>query len=126
MSALTGSLIMFQYPLSLILLYTMILLRFVSCLVPQRGSIERSWGKYARDSLKTVVWITLVCSGLIFFMFGTLLDQARWQPDKVQEMSSSMLRAIILDYQCVGSRIWPTLAAVVVPNLLILAKILTN
>ena len=34
LTALTGSLIMFQYPLCLLMLYSMIILRFASCVVP--------------------------------------------------------------------------------------------
>jgi len=37
-----------------------------------------------------------------------------------------MLETTILDYECVGSRVWPVMTAFVVPNMLILVKIITN
>ena len=32
----------------------------------------------------------------------------------------------MLDYECAGSRFWLTIVALVIPNMLILFKILTN
>ena len=37
-----------------------------------------------------------------------------------------MAQTLILDYECVGSRVWPVLAVITVPNLLILFKIISN
>ena len=74
MTALTGSLIMFQYPLSLILLYTMILLRFVSCIFPIRGPLQRSMCSYIQDVVKTVLSLTMVIGALVFLVFGTAID----------------------------------------------------
>ena len=72
----------------------MILLRFVTCLRP----LGRPCGNYTRDVLKTIISITLTVGALVFLVFGTLLDQARWDPVKVLDTFNGMLKAIIFDY----------------------------
>jgi len=126
MSALTGSIIMFQYPLSLIMLYPMIVISFTSCLRPIPSAYDFTYANYSRSVLQTLLWLTFSLGGATLLVFGTLLDQARWNPAKVKAAMTEVLQTTILDYECANSRTWVVLAAICVPNALILAKILTN
>mmetsp|Transcript_42763 Transcript_42763/g.56460 ORF Transcript_42763/g.56460 Transcript_42763/m.56460 type:complete len:110 (+) Transcript_42763:1563-1892(+) len=72
--ALTGSLIMFQYALSLVMLWPMIVIRFVSCTVPLQEAYDFTWKKYSTDLVRTVLWLVFTLGGSTMLLFGTLLE----------------------------------------------------
>ena len=73
-ASLTGALIMFQYPLSLVMIYPMIFARFVSCVVPITEAYDFSWQNYFVNLIRTVLWLALIIGATIFLLFGTLLE----------------------------------------------------
>lgn len=74
-TAVTTALIMFQYPLTLVMLYPMISMRFISCVVPIPEAYDFSWKKYGGDLVRTILWLALIIVATIFLLFGTLLEQ---------------------------------------------------
>ena len=74
-TAVTTALIMYQYPLTLVMLYPMISMRFISCVVPIPEAYDFSWKKYGVDLVRTILWLALIIVATIFLLFGTLLEQ---------------------------------------------------
>ena len=72
--SLTGSLIMFQYPLSLVMLFPMFAIRFVECTVPMQSAYDFSWKKYATGLVKTILWLAFFTVTTVLLLFGTMLD----------------------------------------------------
>ena len=72
--ALVSSLVMFQYPLALIIILMMVVMRFAHCLVPITEAYDFTWKSYAINATFCVVWLlaTIGCIGLL--VLGTVFD----------------------------------------------------
>ena len=101
-------------------------MRFAHCLVPIEKAYDFSWRAYTVNTVTCVVWVTLTIICFIALLFGTVLEQVNYDHDRVQEKVLEMAEQSILDYECAGSRVWVAITAIVVPNVLILFKILSN
>ena len=122
----TGALIMFQYSLSTVMLFQIIIMRFVSCTVPLTEAYDFSWKDYGIRLVRTIVWLVITISIVVFLLLGTFIDQAGGQQEKLQEGVLEAIQTAVLDYECAGSRVWPLLTLYIIPNALILVKVLTN
>ena len=126
LTGLSASLITFHYPMSLLIALVMVVQRFATCLVPMPQTYDFSLATYALESICCVFWLLATMGGAGLLLFGTLLGQTGFDQDKIQERVLEMAQAVLLDYECAGSRFWLIVAALVVPNGLILFKILSN
>lgn len=124
--ALTGSFFMFQYPLALMMFVPMIIIRFISCVVPNPEAYDFTWRKYFVDLAWTVVWLALTFTFFILLFFGSTIDQTGYNQEQIQQSVLDVIQSSILDYECVGSRLWLIISCFYVPSLLIGVKILTN
>lgn len=84
LAALVSSLVMFQYPLALMILQVMIVLRFSYCMVPQESAYDFSWKSYFINAAVCVVWLLLTIGGSILLLFGTMIDQASYNMPDLQ------------------------------------------
>jgi hypothetical protein len=71
--------------------------------------------------IKSVAWLVMSSGVVYYFLFGTICND----PDFLLQIREA-LRHFMLDYECMGSRVWPFLLAIVVPNIVLTVKILTN
>ena len=62
----------------------MIIIRFISCVVPNTDAYYHSWSKYFIDLAWTIVWLALTLSFFGLLFFGTLLETVGYSQDKVQ------------------------------------------
>ena len=126
LTALVASLVMFQYPLALIIILMMVVMRFAYCLVPMPENYDFSWRSYFINATFGVVWIVLSAAGIGIVLLGTVLEQVNYEHAQMQQKVLEMAQSAMLDYECAGSRLWVAVVALVIPNIMILFKILSN
>lgn len=126
LTAFVSSTVMFQYPIALIIISVMVVLRFTHCLVPMTESYDFSWRSYFINATCCVVWLIATISALSLLLFGTILEQVNYSHAQMQEKVLDLAQSALLDYECAGSRFWLTIVALVIPNAMILFKILSN
>ena len=74
----------------------------------------------------SIVWLGLTITGLTLIVFGTILDQESYNPVRVVDRFQTMAKEALLDYECIGSRVWMAVMMMIYPNILLICKILTN
>ena len=72
--ALVSSLVMFQYPLALVIILMMVVMRFAHCLVPITDAYDFTWRSYAINATFCVVWLIATLGGIGLLVFGTVLE----------------------------------------------------
>ena len=87
MSAVVGSLIMFQYTAAMLGLYAMVVLRFSSCLAPVRDSYDFSWKNYIISVLRTLAWLATTLGGGSLLLFGTILEHHKYDMESLAARS---------------------------------------
>ena len=85
LTALVASLVMFQYPLALMILLMMVVMRFSYCLVPMPENYDFTWRSYAINGTFAVVWTILMAAGIGIVLIGTVLEQVNYEHSKMQE-----------------------------------------
>ena len=104
----------------------MLVMRFTHCLVPLTDAYDFTWRSYAINATFCVVWLFVTLGGIALLIFGTVLEQVKYEHAALQEKVLELAQSAMLDYECAGSRFWLTIVALGIPNILILLKILTN
>ena len=74
LTALVSSLVMFQYPLALIIISMMVVMRFAHCLVPMTDAYDFTWKSYFVNGTFGVVWTVVTATALALVLFGTVLE----------------------------------------------------
>lgn len=74
LTALASSLVMFHYPIALLICFVIMVLRFSYCMVPMMESYDFSWNSYFFNATFCVVWLLLTISVLTMTFFGTYFD----------------------------------------------------
>ena len=119
-------LIMFQYPLALCVTIFFFLQLGVSAPITR----ARAGGCLSPSGMlgpvTSVLWVILASTLIFALLFGSVVAAAEYDPAEVAKSLLSITEQAMLDFQCVGQRGYFFLVAVGVPNLLILAKTLTN
>ena len=124
--AISASLVMFFYPAALIICFLLAISRFTYCVVPVMGAFDFSWKSYALNVVITVVWLAITITASLLLAFGSALDQLNYEHGAIQQQAIKSLETIMLDFECAGSRVWLIVVVLVIPNILILFKVLTN
>ena len=73
-SVAAGCLIIFQYPQSLLICLIEFIMLFVYPVVPLTTAFDFSWKKYIFRATLSIVWLTVVLSGVVLILFGTIID----------------------------------------------------
>ena len=125
-SAFGATFIMFQYPLTLVICQPQLVMLLAYPLVPLTEARDFTWSKYVLKATVSIVWLGLTITGLTLIVFGTILDQESYNPVRVADRFQTMAKEALLDYECIGSRVWMAVMMMIYPNILLICKILTN
>jgi len=115
---------MFQYVICLLYCIPAFVILFASPILPTGDGT--SCGRYLLRTLLSLLWVAFSSTILALFLFGTVIDQQGYSVEKSLSTVLGMVEQSILDYECVGSRVWMFTVCFLLPNFLLLAKILTN
>ena len=126
MGSVGGALIMIQYPVSLMIGTIQFVMLFIYPIVPLTQTLDFSWKSYISSATVSIAWLTFSLSVVVFIIFGTTVDQENYDIYRISGQVLEMLKQAILDYECVGSRVWLILLSTILPNILMTFKILTN
>lgn len=75
LSAVAGSLIMFQYPIAIMTCFIMIVMRFSTCLVPMPDAhYDFTWRSFGIRAVLCVVWLVLTIGVIFTVLFGTVAE----------------------------------------------------
>lgn len=74
LTALAAALVLFQYPLALMICLIMVVMRFTYCMVPMTEIHDFTWRSYAINATFCVVWLALTLGGSFMLLFGTVLE----------------------------------------------------
>ena len=99
---------------------------FVYPLVPLTQAHDFTWKQYLFRATLSVIWLVGSFTGVVLIMFGTIIDQESYDISRISDRLTSMSQQALLDYECVGSRVWMIMLLTILPNILMIFKILTN
>ena len=125
-SAFGATFIMFQYPITLVICQTQLVMLLTYPLVPLTEAKDFTWTRYIIKATVSIVWLCLTITGLALIVFGTILDQENYDPLSISLRFSNMAKEALLDFECIGSRVWMASMLMLYPNILLICKILTN
>ena len=125
-TAVAATLIMFQYPQALMICLIEFIMLFVYPLVPLTTAFNFTWKQYVLRAVFSIIWLTTTVTGIVLIMFGTIIDQEGYDVYRVSTRLINMAHQALLDYECVGSRVWFIMMLTILPNILMIFKILTN
>jgi hypothetical protein len=112
--------ILAHFPYTLLCFMLALVQMFLAPLLPQRGP-DFSWKEYVTSAGRSLIWL-VVSGGVVFlFLFGSILHDN----DFGSQIRQSIVQ-LMMDFECMGSRAFPFLCIVVVPNLVFAVKILIN
>ena len=126
MSVVGGCLLMFATSQALMIIFSFSIMIFVYPIVPLTHAHDFTWKLYIRRAILSVVWLAFTLSGLTLIMFGTIVDQENYDISRISDRLLNMMQWALLDYECVGSRAYLSIALVFLPHMLMTFKILTN
>ena len=127
LTAVASSMIMFQYPIAILACLILIVMRFARCLVPMPEThYDFTWRSFGISAVLSVLWLTLSLGVILTGLLGTVVEQVDYDFGRLQERMLELTQTAILDYECVGSRFWLAVLTLVVPNILVLFKIISN
>lgn len=110
-----------QYPFTLVVFLIAFIQMGLSPLLPSVTASEFTFKSYSLSALKSAIWLIWSVALVYYFLFGTICNDI----DFGLQIKDS-LKQFMLDYECMGSRVWSFLLAIVVPNIVLTVKILTN
>ena len=99
---------------------------FVYPLVPLTTAFDFTWKKYFFRATLCIVWLVFVLGGVGLILFGTIIDQEYYDLNRITTRLLNMSQHALLDYECVGSRVWMIMMLTALPNTLMIVKMLTN
>jgi len=94
--------------------------------VPLTSSPDFKCWKYVLKAILSVVWLATTLTVAFLFLFGPLVEPNQYDWRRIGYGVLMMAKQAMLDYECVGSRVWLIVVQIVVPNAMILTKVLTN
>lgn len=121
LSTIFAVLTLVQFPLTLICFTIAFTQIYLAPLLPKFRAKDFSLTNYLIQAAKSALWLVGSSSIVFLFYFGSIVNEV----DFINQVRGSLVN-FMLDYECMGSRVWPFLLAVVVPNLSLTFKILTN
>lgn len=112
--------------MTLVICSTQLVMLLTYPLVPLTQAKDFTWSKYVLKATVSIVWLGVTITGLALIVFGTILDQENYNPLGIANRFTNMAKEALLDYECIGSRVWMVTMLMLYPNILLIFKILTN
>lgn len=94
---------------------------------PLTNPESKSIVSYLIDMMFSIAWVSATSLMLVGFFFGSMIvTNTNGISEDITDRFIQILDQAMLDYQCVGSRVWLFIVAMLLPSLLTLIKIMTN
>jgi len=110
-----------QFPFALVSFTLAFIQSFLTPLVPHVWNKDFELRAFVISAARSLIWLVISGGTVFLFYFGSIIHD----PDFTAQIKGSLVQ-FMLDYECMGSRVWPFLMAVVLPNLVLIVKIITN
>ena len=122
-TAFLSAFILFAYPFSLLILC----INLVFTKARPLGNPEGLTGaKWLVQVVASAVWMSVTGAVLVLLVFGTSIDLAGKRNESALGYGAEFLKDLIMNYHCIGHRLWFFVCFIVVPSWTCLIKILTN
>jgi hypothetical protein len=109
---LSGALIVYEFPM--VVINSMFVYPILHNVISLRSN--------AYDVVKSIVSVSAFSCIAFLFLFGGV----KMSEGGMFENLSSIIGEAIFDYECVGSNVWLFICIILVPNLIIIIKTMTN